>query len=84
MKYILTIVFILCSTSISKADDSLTTSPESVEITPNIPYTNIPDVSEPKIVIKRNSIGQVEVYETIPYTSIKDLSKPSYTLKEKR
>jgi hypothetical protein len=81
MKYILTIVFILCFTSISKAQDE---QPEYVEILPNIPYTNIPDVSEPKIVIKRNSIGQVEVYETIPYTSIKDLSKPSYTLKEKQ
>jgi hypothetical protein len=84
MKYILTIVFILCSTSISRADDSSTMSPETFELAPNIPYTNIPDVLESKIVIKRNSIGQVEVYETIPYTSIKDLSKPSYTIREKQ
>lgn len=78
MKYLLTMVFILCSTSITKADDQ---QPDYLELTPNIPYTDITDVLEPKIVIKRNSLNNVEVYETIEGTSIKDLTKPSYTIR---
>jgi hypothetical protein len=73
--------FILCYSLNGFAKDDM--EPSEVELTPNIPYTNIPDVLEPKIVIKRNSLNNVEVYETIEGTSIKDLTKPSYTIKSK-
>ena len=81
MKYLLIMVFILCYSTLSLADDE---EPSEVEITPNIPYTHIPDRLAPRIIIKENSYGDREVYETIPGTSIKDLTKPSYTIREKR